>query len=189
MKSKKPLLLIIASFFTALTLQAQTPADGIIAAYFDAIGGHDKIGQINSIYVEGNMEVTGNNSPSKITILNGKGYKSEMNFGGQDIVQTLTDKDGWMINPYMGSSEAAPMPNEQYTAMKDEIFIGGPLFDYMNNGYLVKFSGQDVLDGKTVYKIEAISPDSVKTTFFIDSATHYLDEKIIDAGGSITTAK
>jgi hypothetical protein len=81
------------------------------------------------------------------------------------------------------------MPNEQYTAMKDQILIAGPLFDYMNNGYLVKFSGQDVVDGKPVYKIEAISPDSVKTTYFIDSATHYLDEKIIDAGGSVTTAK
>ena len=189
MNLKNISLLAIMFFAAGTSLSAQTTADGIISAYFDAIGGHDKIGQINSIYIEGNMEVMGNASPSKITILNGKGYKSEMNFGGSDIVQTFTDKGGWMINPFMGSPEAAPLPDDQYRAVKDQIFIAGPLFDYMNNGYIVKFLGQDMLDGKSVYKIEAVSPDSVKTTFFIDSATHYIDQKIVDAGGQVTTAK
>ena len=188
MKSKVSLLLITL-IFVGKMLHAQTPVDGIIAAYFDAIGGRDKIAQINSIYIESNMEVMGNSSPSKITILNGKGYKNEMNFGGSDITQAVTGTGGWMINPFMGSPEAAPIPDDQYVAMKDQIYIGGPLFNYMNNGYLVKLLGMDAVDGKPAYKIEAVSPDSVKNTFYIDSATHYLDELVIDAGGQTTTAK
>jgi hypothetical protein len=97
-----------------------------------------------------------------------------MNFSGSDIVQTLTDKGGWMINPFMGSPEAAPMPNDQYVAAKQQIYVGGPLFNYTTNGYRVNFAGMDAVDGKPVYKIEAVSPDSVGNTFYIDSATHYL---------------
>jgi hypothetical protein len=185
----KTSFLISALLVIAAILHAQTPVDGIIASYFDAIGGHDKIAQINSVYMEASMDVMGNSSPAKITILNGKGYKNEMNFGGSDIVQTVTDTGGWMINPFMGSPEAAPLPNDQYVAMKNQIYIGGPLFNYANNGYAVKFLGMDAVDGKSAYKIEAVSPDSIRNTFYIDSATHYLDQLVVDAGGQTTTAK
>ena len=185
----KACLFAIAFFFAAVQLQAQQPVDGIIAAYFDAIGGHDKIAQINSIYMEGNLEVMGSQSPVKVTILNGKGYKNEMNFGGSDVVQTITDNGGWMINPLMGSPEPAPLPNDQYIAMKQQIYVNGPLFNYTSNGYRVNFVGTDVLDGKPVYKIDAVSPDSVRNTFYIDSATHYVDQLLINNGGQTTTAK
>ena len=185
----KAFLFAIAFFFAASELHAQQPVDGIIAAYFDAIGGADKIAQINSIYMEGNLEMMGSESPMKVTILNGKGYKNEMNFGGSDIVQTITDNGGWMINPFMGSPEPVPLPNDQYVAMKQQIYIGGPLFKYTTNGYRVNFAGMDVLDGKPVYKIDAVSPDSVKNTFYIDSATHYVDQLLINNAGQTITAK
>ena len=189
MKSKRLFSLLVISFVVCMSARAQTAADGVIAGYFDAIGGRDKIAQINSMYVEGTMEVMGNSSPSKITVLNGKGYKSEMNFGGQDIVQAITDRGGWMINPFMGSPEPAPMPDDQYIPVKDEIFVGGPLVNYSINGYKVSLEGLDAVDGKPAYKIIAVSPDSIKTTFYIDSATHLMDEKVVEAGGQVTTAK
>jgi len=189
MKSKTSFLLAIASFILATSLQAQTTADSIIKAHFDAIGGSDKIAQINSIYIESSMEVMGSTSPSKIIILNGKGYRNEMNFNGSDIVRAINDSSGWMINPFMGSPDAAPLPDDQYRAMKQQMLVAGPLFNYANNGYAVKFAGMDVLDGKSVYKIEAVSADSIKNTFYIDSATHYLDELVIDVSGQMTIAK
>ncbi|MEP6713885.1 MAG: hypothetical protein ABJA37_15770 [Ferruginibacter sp.] len=187
MKIKNFSILCIAGFFSALSLHAQTAADGIISGYFDAIGGHDKIGQINSVYIEGTMNVMGNSSVNKVTVLNGKGYKSEMEFNGQPIVQTITDKGGWMINPFMGSPDAVALPAEQYAAAKDEIFVAGPLYDYMNNGHLVKFAGMENAGNNPAYKVELTSPDSVKTTFYIDSATHFIDEKIIETSGQSTT--
>ncbi|HYK47295.1 MAG TPA: hypothetical protein VEV83_19095, partial [Parafilimonas sp.] len=185
----KAFLFAIAFFFAAIQLQAQQPVDGIIAAYFEAIGGADKIAQINSIYIEGNLQMMGSQSPMKVTILNGKGYKTEMNFGGSDVVQTITDNGGWMINPFMGSPEPVPLPNEQYVALKQQIHIGGPLFKYSTNGYRVNFAGMDVLDGKAEYKVDAVSPDSVKNTFYIDSVTDYVDQLSINNAGQTITVK
>jgi len=47
----------------------------------------------------------------------------------------------------------------------------------------------DNVDGKPAYKIEVTSPDSLKTTFFIDSSTHYLAQLIREFQGQVTTAK
>ena len=187
MKLKNVLALLIL-LIPAFSVFAQSNADAVINDYFKALGGRDKLAAINSVTIDGTMEVMGGSSPSKITILNGKGYKSEMNFNGQDIVQGISDKGGWMVNPLMGSPDATSLPQDQYNAVKDEVFIGGSLFNYKNNGSVLNLTGTENIDGKSAYKIES-SKDSVSTIFYIDSATHYLDEKIVTAAGQSTTIK
>ena len=188
MKFKQTFILFLLSV-TSYALFAQQSADAIINDYFNAIGGRDKIAQINSVYMEGSFEVMGNSGQSNITILNGKGYKSVTNFNGTDIVQVVTDTSGWMINPMMGSPEPTPIPQEQYLPVKDEIYIGGALFNYKNNGYNVQFTGTENVDGKPAYKLEASSKDSIKSTYYIDSATHYLTQLVREYAGQTTTAK
>lgn len=188
MKFIKTTLVLILSA-VSYTLFAQDSADAIINDYFTAIGGRDKIAQINSVYMEGTMEVMGNSGQSKMTLLNGKGYKSEIDFGGQSVVQVITADSGWMINPFMGSPNATSMPKEQYLMSKDQIYVGGPLLNYKNTGYNVQLTGMENIDGKPAYKIEGMSKDSIKSTYYIDSATHYLTQLVREYQGQATTAK
>ena len=188
MKFKQAFILFILSI-ASYTLFAQQSTDAIINDYFNAIGGRDKIGQINSVYTEGSFEIMNNTGESKATILNGKGFKAVTNFSGQDIVQVVTDTSGWMINPFMGSPEPAPMPKEKYITVKDNIYVAGTLFNYKTTGDNVQFTGMDNVEGKPAYKIETISKDSVKTTYYIDSATHYLTQLVREYSGQSTTAK
>lgn len=188
MKFEKAILFLSIIVLASFHSFSQTAADGIIGGYIDAIGGREKLTQITSMNIERTAEVMGSSSDAKTTILNGKGYKIEMNFGGSDIIQSLTDTGGWMINPFMGASTATPMEKGQYLSMKENIFIPNSLLNYSTNGSTVKLTGQDVVDGKPVYKIEN-SKDDVKVTYFIDSATHLLDQRVINIGGQLTTAK
>lgn len=188
MKIKQTILAFIL-LISSYTLFAQQSADAIINDYFNAIGGRDKIAQMTSAYMEGTFEVMGNTGQVNITVLNGKATKSVTNFNGTDIIQVVTDTSGWMINPIMGSPDATPMPKEQLIPVKDEIYIGGALFNYKNNGDNIQFTGMDTVDGKPAYKLEALSKDSVKTTYYIDSATHYLTQLIREYEGQSTTAK
>jgi hypothetical protein len=187
MKLKNVLVLLIL-LIPAFSVFAQTSVDDVINDYFKALGGRDKLAAVNFVTINGTMEVMGGSSPSKITILNGKGYKSEMNFNGQDILQGISDKGGWMVNPLMGSPDATSLPQDQYNAVKDEVFIGGSLFNYKNNGSALNLIGTENIDGKSAYKIESLK-DSVSTVFYIDSTTHFLDEKIVTAAGQSTTIK
>ncbi|MEP6725911.1 MAG: hypothetical protein ABJC98_08855, partial [Bacteroidota bacterium] len=98
---KKIISFLSLVLFIAAVLHAQT-ADEIVNKHIDAIGGKDKIKQITSVYLEGTTQVMGNENPTTITILNGKGYKSESDFNGQKAIQSYTDKGGWSVNPMGG---------------------------------------------------------------------------------------
>ena len=112
MKKLKMFLLSLIVLTSINSLHAQT-VDEIVNKYIDSAGGKDVISKINSIYMESTVSAMGNDAPATTTILNGKGYKVEMEMNGQKVVSCLTDTGGWMISPMMGTAPQ-PMPAEQY---------------------------------------------------------------------------
>jgi hypothetical protein len=168
----KTFLLSLTTLLLLSFANAQT-VDDIIAKHIDAIGGKDKFSQITSIYIENKTEVMGNESDSKTTILNGKGYKNELNFNGQQIVQVITDKGGWSINPFAGGTTAEPLPADQFKQSEDQIYVD-PLFNYAMHGAKVELEGQEKVDSVNAYKIKYTNNDSAETTFYIDPTTWYI---------------
>src|ERR1041385_7541556 len=128
----KPGIIFIVGVLALLSrtsLNAQT-ADDIIAKHVTAIGGKDKLTQINSVYIESSTEAMGNEAPTKTYIVNGKNYRTESDFGGQSMVQVVNDKNGWAIMPFGGSSDPAVMADDDFKAGADQIYVGDPLANY-----------------------------------------------------------
>ncbi|HEY5409010.1 MAG TPA: hypothetical protein VIJ92_18100, partial [Ginsengibacter sp.] len=169
MKKLKFYFVPLVMLVTLACANAQT-ADDIIGKHIDAIGGKDKISQVKTIVMESALQVMGNESATTTTIVNGVGYISESDFNGQKIVQCCTDKGGWAINPFGGGSTAQPIPDEEYKAEKDQIYIGGPLVDYAARGYKAELLPKD---GDN-FKIKLTSPDNLESTYFIDGTTYYI---------------
>jgi|SRR6185312_2932207 len=169
MKMVKTCLALVITLTAFAQIQAQT-ADDIINKYFDAIGGKDKIAQIKSVHMENTVEAMGGEGPSTITILNGKGYRFDSEMNGNKITQVYTDKGGWAINPFMGSTTPQVVPDEVYKQNKERFDVGGPLFNYAAKGSKV------VLDGKEAgaYKLKVTTADSIEMELYIDSATYNL---------------
>lgn len=168
MKITKFCLLLITVVSLGFAAKAQT-ADDIIGKYTNAIGGKDKLGQIKSVYTEATVNVMGSDNPASTTLLVGKGYLSQAEINGSKIIQCITDKGGWSVNPFTGSSDPAPMPDEQYQAGKDELFIGGSLVNYAAMGGKAELLGKDGSN----YKIKVTAGKSEKT-YFIDATTYLL---------------
>lgn len=176
-------MVFLAASFAALciagfTAQAQT-ADDIVAKYITAIGGKEKIAAVQSLYMEGSMNIMGNDAPVTISQINGKGYKSEMEFNGQKIIQCFTDKGGWMVNPMMGGG-VQEIPAEQYKSTRDQIYIGGSLLDYKANGASVELLGKD---GNN-YKVKYTDKDKAEKTFYFDATTGYMT-KMVQKGNAM----
>ena len=85
--------------------------DEIVSKHVEALGGKDAINKVKSVYMESTISMMGADNPSTTTIVDGVGFKSEMEFNGTKIVQTFTDKGGWIINPMTGGTAATPMPD------------------------------------------------------------------------------
>jgi hypothetical protein len=172
MKKGKSILFFACFLLGSIFVKAQT-ADEIISKHLAAIGGKEKITQIKSLYMEGSMQVMGNETPTTTTILNGKGYRSESEFNGQKFVQVVSDKGGWMINPMMGA-DAQAIPDEQYKAAKSQIYVGAPFLNYVANGTKVELEGKD----GTNFKLKVTTSDGSESTVFIDPTTFYITKMI-----------
>ncbi len=159
---------------------AQT-ADEIIAKYVETIGGKEKLTGITSLYTEGKMEVMGMEGLMKITVLNGKGMRQDMEIMGSTMTTCINDKDGWSINPMTGSTSAEPIPDAQYKAAKDQIFVGEPFLNYAAKGYKVELLGNEAVAGADAYKIKMTSPDETAVTYYFDAATYLLVKTIQQA--------
>ncbi|HEY2720360.1 MAG TPA: hypothetical protein VGI82_01460 [Chitinophagaceae bacterium] len=172
MKILKNLSLILAALFISACLFAQT-ADEIISKHVDAIGGQDKLNSITSIRMEGTADMMGNEAPTTTTVLTGKGFRNESEFNGQKVVRVYTDKGGWMINPFAGSDDPQALPDEQYKAGEDQIYVD-PLFDYAARGGKAELLGQEKVGDVNAYKIKLTNKDNSSNTFYIDPNTFYV---------------
>jgi hypothetical protein len=151
-------------------------ADEIVAKHLEALGGKEKISQIKSVYQESTMNIMGNEAPNTTYILDGVGFKTEIDMGGQKIVQAYTDKGGWSINPMTGATDPQPIPEEQFKASKGQIYTGGPLYNYAERGNKVEYAGKDGNNHKL-----KVTSNGIESTYFIDGSTYLISKAVAKA--------
>ena len=97
-------LLMVAIVGTAFTAKSQT-ADEIINKYIDAIGGKENWKKINSLKMEGQVEVQGLEIPFTMQAINGKGVRTDGEFQGNSFIDITTPTKGWSQNPMAGKAD------------------------------------------------------------------------------------
>ncbi len=141
--------------------------DEIVSKHVAAIGGKDAISQVKSMVTQSSITIMGTEAPATSTVLDGVGFKNEMEFNGAKIVQCYTDKGGWTINPMAGAATPTPMPDDVYNTGKGQIFVADPLYDYAAKGSKVELTGKD----GNAYKIKLTSKENVEATYLVDATT------------------
>lgn len=170
----KYLYLIFAFLFSLISLiiNAQS-VEEIVNKHLDAIGGKQKLAAITSVKMENAMEVMGNSATTTITILNGKGYKTESEIMGSKMVQVINDKGGWVINPMGGSSDPVDLPEAAAKQAASQLFIV-PLLDYVNRGIKLTLEGKEALGSSEAYKVKVTNKEGADVTMYIDASSFYL---------------
>jgi hypothetical protein len=163
-------------------------ADQVVAKHLDAIGGKDAIGQVKSLSMETSAEVMGNEAPGSMIVVDGVGYRNETDFNDTKIIQVYTPKCGWQVNPMAGMSDPTPLPDDQFNAGKDQIYVGGQLYNYAARGSKIELASSD----KDSYTLKLTTKDNLESTYVIDASTFLIKSaarkgKMQDQDVDITT--
>ena len=177
MKTFKTILLLNIFVFCGVLVSAQS-ADEIISKYVNAIGGKKKINKIETLYTESEADIMGMASVQKTTVLNGKGYKMEMEINGEVIITCVDENGGWSINPMAGMSTAEDMPEAQYDQTRAQIFVGGPFTVLGDIGYQAEALGNETVGNVNAAKVKISTPGGTSVVHFFDSATGYLIQSV-----------
>jgi hypothetical protein len=153
-------------------LQAQS-VDDLVAKYVEALGGENVLSSIRSIYLEGTTQTMGIDAPVISYLVVGKGLRVESEFNGIKLVTCFTPQGGWAINP-MGGGNAERMTDEQVKSSREDLQIGGYLFNYVDKGNKVELIGRDGSGGSTVYRLKITPKEGMETDYYIDAVTYHL---------------
>lgn len=167
------LTLVAFSALTGLTVSAQT-ADEVIAKYITAIGGADNIRKINSMKIEGNVEVQGLEIPFTVAAVYNKGVRTDATFNGMEIIDIITPEKGWSKNPMAGKSDLQPLTDDEFKQKVDQLDIQDPLLDYAQKGSSVEALGKDEADGNEYFKIKLTTKNKNESVYFFDLKTNLI---------------
>ena len=177
MKIFKTILLLNVLVSCGVLVSAQS-SEEIISKYVQAIGGKKNLRKIQSLYTESEADIMGNPSFQKVTVLNGKGYKMEMEIMGAVITSCITEDGGWSINPMTGGSTAEDMTEDQYDETRSQIFVGGPFTVFGDLGYKAEALGNETVGNVNAAKVQLTTAGGTSSLHFFDPGTGYLIQSI-----------
>ena len=171
---KDIVLLVIFMLGLVILQYAQGQSvDDIINKYIDGRGGKDKLNAIKSVYMEGSREMMGSEVAVKVTIVEGKLFRNDFEFGGNKGYMIVTPTEGWSLIP-MRSQNVEIISADRLKNMQGQLDIAGPLVDYMAKGNKAELQEKEIIDGKEAYKIKMTLSTGKEIYFFIDKDSYLL---------------
>ncbi len=163
-------LLVLASGFT---VKAQT-ADEVIAKHIAAIGGVDNWKKVNSMKMEGILQVQGAEVNVTVTILHGKGMRQDISVMGMTGYEIVTPTEGWDFMPFQGQTEPEAKTPEELAEAQDQLDAQGELIDYAAKGHKVELVGKEDVEGTECFKLKVTKKGGSVSTLFIDPKNFYI---------------
>jgi len=173
MNSIRVLLITIVTMAGTFILKAQT-ADEIITKHIEAIGGKDAWKKVNTLKIDGNLNVQGTDIKISLVQLHGKGMRQDIIVQGMEGYQIVTPTKGWTFMPFQGQTEVTPMGEEELKQAQTELDTHGSLLEYQEKGHTAELAGKENINEAECYKIVLTLNSGKKETVFIDSKNYYV---------------
>lgn len=169
----KKIVLSLFAFALLISAKAQT-AEEIISKHIEAIGGADNWRKVNSVKMEGVLQVQGAEVAVTITVLHNKGMRQDISVMGMTGYEFVTPTEGWSFMPFQGQQEPEAMTAEKLAESQDQLDAQGNLVDYSQKGHSAEYLGKEDVEGTECFKIRLNKKGGTHETMFIDPKTFYV---------------
>ncbi|OYW78711.1 MAG: hypothetical protein B7Z27_06930 [Sphingobacteriia bacterium 32-37-4] len=175
---------VLVVFAALASVSAQT-ADEVINKYVAAIGGADKWSKIQSLKVEGQIEVQGLAIPFTMQAVHMKGMRVDAEFQGNKIIDITTPTKGWSQNPLMGKSSLEAITADELKTKLDELDVQDEFVNYKEKGSTVEYLGKEEEEGTSYHKVKLTTKNGNEKTYYFDLTTNliYKEETTVKQQG------
>lgn len=159
-----PLLLGLAAPATAQSV------DDVLAGHYEAIGGLEEWKALESMRLSGTLVLAeGVEAPFTMLVARPGRARMEFTIQGMTGVQGTDGETAWTLMPFLGQTEAEPMPPAQARAFNQEADVDGPLVGYEESGLAVELAGTEEVDGTEAYQLRVTYDDGRVRHFHLDA--------------------
>lgn len=173
MRSLRIFLMTIVTMAGTFIAKSQT-VDEVITKHIEAIGGKEAWKKVNTLKIDGNLNVQGTDIKISLVQLHGKGMRQDIMVQGMEGYQIVTPTQGWTFMPFQGQTEVTAMSVEDVKQAQNELDTHGSLLDYKEKGHTAEMVGKENIDGTECYKIVLTLNSGKKETVFINSKNYYV---------------
>ena len=170
---------IFASAFILLATSAASfaqTANEIVAKHIEAMGGADKWKAVKAMEMNNKFTVQGMDIASKTVIVSGKSLRTDISVMGQEIISAIDGETGWAQQPAMmgGTGEPEDMPGAMIKESRKQVYLGGSLMNYKENGSTIELVGKEKLEGVDVYHLKLTEKAGDITNLFVSTSNYYV---------------
>lgn len=152
----------------SITMKGQT-VDEIIQKHINSRGGMEKIKSVNTVVMEGFMNIAGVDAAITVSFSHLKGSRTEYSANGQTGFSIYTDKEGWNYNPFGSNPTVVSIKAEQVMQSQHQLDLHGTLIDYKDKGITIRLKGKMPVEGKECNELELSWDGLVRQNLFLDS--------------------
>jgi len=168
----KKIFSLSVALFCGIVAFAQPAAEEIVSKHIEAIGGAENWKKVNTMVMEGSMNVMGNDVNIKVFQENKKGNRVDISVAGMTGFNLITDKKGWNYMPFQGQTTPEPMTEEAVKESTDDLDLQGNLIDYKQKGHTLELLGTEEVEGTECFKLKVTRKSSGDQTLFIDKNSY-----------------
>lgn len=155
------------------TVYAQT-ADDIINKHIDAVGGTKAWDKVKSIKMVGSMSAQGMEISVSQTIVNDKGFRTDISAMGQNGYMIITPTGGWTYMPFAGQTEPMELKAEDVKPMKGQLNYKNSQLVDKSQIAKAQMDGKDTIDSKPCTKLKVTDKEGGETEYYFDDKTYYI---------------
>ena len=163
--------------FGAPAIAEEMTLEQILDSHYEAIGGLEAWAATSTARFVGKMSApNGFEAPfTMIFKVPGK-TRLEFTFQGMTGVQAVDGDMAWQIMPFMGKTDAEPMPADQAKLMVEQADFDGPLVNWKEDGNTIEYEGIEEVEGTETHKLKVTLASGDVRYYFLDT-DYYLPIK------------
>ncbi len=169
---KRTLLALAAAALVcaAPSVAEEMTLEEILDSHYEAIGGLDAWAATSTAKMVGKMSApNGFEAPFVMMFKTPGKTRLEFTFQGMTGVQAVDGDVAWQIMPFMGKTEAEPMPEDQAKIMIEQADFDGPLVNWEEDGNTIEYQGVEDIEGTETHKLKVTLSSGDVRYYFLDT--------------------